>query len=130
MSKSKPNVAKVPVDDPLVGLFAPGIGSDIMGDVAKQAKEHLFGAHLDERSFTPGDKDERALYFLRFQQEVNGSQVFGAVADIAERVRISRDKRGVGREDDVTILSAEMDRLEQRERIKMFQAKLNEPERR
>jgi hypothetical protein len=121
---------KALADDPLVGVFAPAMGMDVAGDVARKTKEHLFDGPLDERSFTPGDKDERAIYWCRFQAEANGVGVFGILADIAERVRISSDKRGAGRQDDVTVLTAEMVRLEEREKIKLIQQRMVEQERR
>jgi len=126
----KHDVQKASTEDPLVGLFAPAMSMDVMGDIAKRTKEHLFDAHLDERSVTPGGKDEKAIMMCRFQEEMNGSMAFGTIANIAMRVRISAGKRGVGREDDVTILSAEMVRLDEREKLKLIQQKMSEPERR
>jgi len=113
---------------PLEGLFSGMPDTDRMGALLKRSQDHLYAGNIDERSYTPGGKDERALLICRFMEERFGSQVFGAVATAAERVRISRDWKG--RNDDVAVMQAEILRELELRRTEAIEKKLMTPERR
>jgi hypothetical protein len=116
------------VASPLDGLFSTAPDTDRMGTMLKRSQDHLYAGDIDERSFTPGGKDERALLICRFLSERFGSQVFGAVATAAERIRISRDWKG--RNDDVAVMQAEIMRELELRKAEAIEKRLTSPDRR
>ena len=116
------------IASPLEGLFAPSPDTDKSGALLKRSQDHLYSGHIDERSYTPGGKDERALLTCRYLEERFGSQVFGVAATVAERIRISREWKG--RNDDVAVMQAEYIREMEVRKIDAIEKRLAAPERR
>jgi hypothetical protein len=113
---------------PLEGLFASAPDTSRTGAVLKRSQDHLYSGHIDERSYTPGGRDERAILICRFLEERFGSRVFGAVATAAERIRISREWKG--RNDDVAVMQAEVVRELEMRKTEAIEKRLATPERR
>jgi len=126
--RKKPQTPMEKVASPLDGLFSTAPDADRMGTMLKRSQDHLYSGDIDERSFTPGGKDERALLICRFLAERYGSQVFGAVATAAERIRISREWKG--RNDDVAVMQAEIMRELELRKAEAIEKRLTSPDRR
>lgn len=116
------------VGSPLDGLFSVAPDTDRLGTLLKRSQDHLYAGDIDERSYTPGGKDERALLVCRYLEERYGSQVFGTVADVAERIRISREWKG--RNDDVAVMQAEVLRELELRKTEAIEKRLMSSERR
>lgn len=123
-----PEAAAVRTASPLDGLFSGAPDTDRIGTLLKRSQDHLYEGPIDERTHTPGGKDERALLICRYMEERYGSQVFGAIATAAERIRISREWKG--RSDDVAVMQAEVMRELELRKAEAIEKRLITPDRR